>query len=145
MKKYFQTKVKYTIQKEDGTFKKVINQILIESDSFTLTEAIVTNELAKVVKGDFSILEIKRFDIDEIIFDQELVEELPFFFIVKGKFTPTVDAESSSKQVNVKYLVQQASVEQATKIIMEKNKELDYFEVTSCVMSPLQDVILAND
>lgn len=145
MKKYFQTKVKYTIQKEDGTFKKVINQILIESDSFTLTEAVVTNELAKVVKGDFTILEIKRFDIDEIIFDQELVEELPFFFIVKGKFTPIVEDESASKQVPVKYLVQQASVEQATKIIMEKNKELAYFEVTSCVMSPLQEVILAND
>lgn len=145
MKKYFQTKVKYTIQKEDGTFKKVINQILIESDSFTLTEAIVTNELAKIVKGDFSILEIKRFDIDEIIFDQQLVEELPFFFIVKGKFTPIVEDETSSKQVTVKYLVQQESVQQATKIIMEKNKELAYFEVTSCVMSPLQEVILAND
>lgn len=145
MKKYFQTKVKYTIQKEDGTFKKVINQILIESDSFTLTEAIVTKELAKVVKGDFSILEIKRFEVEEIIVDQELVEELPFFFIVKGQFSSMNDDGEASKKVSVKYLVQQASVEQASKIIMERNQQLAYFEVTSCVMSPLQEVILEND
>jgi hypothetical protein len=145
MKKYFQTKVKYTIQKDDGTFKKVTNQILIESDSFTLTEAIVTKELEKVVKGDFSILEIKRFEVEEIIVDQELIEELPFFFIVKGQFSSMNDDGEPSKKVSVKYLVQQASVEQASKIIMERNIDLAYFEVTSCVMSPLQDVILAND
>jgi hypothetical protein len=145
MKKYFQTKVKYTIQKEDGTFKKVTNQILIESDSFTLTEAIVTKELEKVVKGDFSILEIKRFEVEEIIVDQELIEELPFFFIVKGQFSSMNDDGEPSKKVSVKYLVQQASVEQASKIIMERNKQLAYFEVTSCVMSPLQDVILLNE
>jgi hypothetical protein len=145
MKKYFQTKVKYTIQKEDGTFKKVTNQILIESDSFTLTEAIVTKELSKVVKGDFSILEIKRFEVEEIIVDQELIEDLPFFFIVKGQFSSMNDDGEPSKKVSVKYLVQQASVEQASKIIMERNIDLAYFEVTSCVMSPLQDVILAND
>jgi hypothetical protein len=145
MKKYFQTKVKYTIQKEDGTFKKVTNQILIESDSFTLTEAIVTKELGKVVKGDFSILEIKRFEVEEIIVNQELIDELPFFFIVKGQFSSMNDDGEPSKKVSVKYLVQQASVEQASKIIMERNIDLAYFEVTSCVMSPLQDVILAND
>lgn len=145
MKKYFQTKVKYTIQKEDGTFKKVTNQILIESDSFTLTEAIVTKELEKVVKGGFSILEIKRFEVEEIIVDQELIDDLPFFFIVKGQFSSMNDDGEPSKKVSVKYLVQQASVEQASKIIMERNIDLAYFEVTSCVMSPLQDVILAND
>jgi hypothetical protein len=55
------------------------------------------------------------------------------------------DDGEPSKKVSVKYLVQQASVEQASKIIMERNIDLAYFEVTSCVMSPLQDVILAND
>jgi hypothetical protein len=118
---------------------------LIESDSFTLTEAIVTNELAKVVKGDFSILEIKRFDINEIYFNQELVEELPFFFIVKGKFTTMIEDETPFKEFPVKFLVQEASVEQATKIIMNNYKGIASFKMTSCVMSPLQDVILLNE
>ena len=126
MKKYFQTKVKYTFQKEDGTLKKVTEQYLIESDSFTLTEAIITNELAKVVEGDFLILEIKRFDIDEIFLEDFPRLTVPFYFKVKGKFVPIVE-DDKGKEITVKYLVQQYSVETASKVVMDKNKHLNNF------------------
>jgi hypothetical protein len=145
MKNYFQTKVKYTIQKEDGTFKKVVNQILIESDSFTITEAILTEQLSQVVKGDFKIMEIKRFEINEIFYDEKTKDDEPFFFFIKARYIPSALDDEKVKPQTLKYLVQGKDLELATKFIISLNQTLPNFEVVSCVMSPLEDVILAND
>jgi len=141
MKKYFQTKVKYTIQKEDGTLKKVTNQFLVESDSFTLTEAILTKILSREVKGDFLILDIKRFDIDEIFYVDELVDKLPFFFTVKGNFK--IDHGGNVMQkITTKSLIQESSVEKASKLMMQYNADLPNYEITSCFLTKVDKIIL---
>lgn len=134
MKQRFLVKVKYTKQLDNGAFKRVSELYLFDAESYTDCEAQVYEHLASVIRGEFIIMKMDRFDCDEFIGEGEK------FFIVKQTYTDVDDREIKMKllvasdnieitrNMVIGYNVAFLSNEPEVKSIVE-TKILDYFQI----------------
>ena len=102
MKQRFLVKVKYTKQLDNGTFKRVSESYLFDAESYTDCEAQVYEHLASLIRGEFIIMKMDRFDCNEFIGQGER------FFIVKQVYTDVDDRE-----IKIKLLVADDMIEGA--------------------------------
>lgn len=102
MKQRFLVKVKYTKQLDNGTFKRVSELYLFDAESYTDCEAQVYEHLASVIRGEFIIMKMDRFDCEEFIDNGKK------FFIVKQTYTDIDDRE-----IKMKLLVASDNIEEA--------------------------------
>jgi hypothetical protein len=110
MKQRFLVKVKYTKQLDNGAFKRVSELYLFDAESYTDCEAQVYEHLASVIRGEFIIMKMDRFDCDEFIGEGEK------FFIVKQTYTDIDDRE-----IKIKLLVASDNIEDAKTITVYYN------------------------
>lgn len=113
MKKFI-SKVKYTKQMENGTFKRVTEPYLVDAVSFTDCEAIMYERLGEIIKGNFSVESIVKEEVEEIIID----ENYDVFF--KAKVSMLISDEDSNnpkKDTKIFYLTAESTKHAA--IIME--------------------------
>lgn len=61
--------VKYTKQLENGTFKRVTEDFLVQAYSFTDSEARIYDELGNLIKGEFEVEAIKKEAVLDFIED----------------------------------------------------------------------------
>lgn len=94
MKQLFLTKVKYTKQLENGAFKRVAEQYLFDGYTFTDCEANIYKHLGEIIRGEFIVEKIDRFQVDKVIGEGEK------FFIVKQTYL-NID----NREVKLKLLV----------------------------------------
>ena len=66
---YFIVKVKYTRQLDNGAFKRVTEPYLVAGFSFTDAEASIYENLGSVIRGEFTVTDIKRVEYHDI-FDE---------------------------------------------------------------------------
>ena len=66
MDSWFNVKVKYTKQLEDGTFKRVSEPYLVAAMTFTDAEARIYGELGALIRGEFLVTGIARADFHDI-------------------------------------------------------------------------------
>ena len=102
MKQRFLVKVKYTKQFDNGAFKRVSESYLFDAESYTDCEAQVYEHLASLIRGEFIIMKMDRFDCNEFIGQGER------FFIVKQVYTDVDDRE-----IKIKLLVADDMIEGA--------------------------------
>jgi hypothetical protein len=121
MKQTFLTKVSYTKQFDNGTFKRVVEQYLFDGHTFTDCEANVYNHLGEVIRGEFTIMKMDKFMVDEIIGDKQ--HQFEKFFLVKQIHTDIDDRE-----VKMKMLVNAPNIEMAKEIATQYNAEVFMFE-----------------
>ncbi|NMA67482.1 MAG: DUF4494 domain-containing protein, partial [Clostridiaceae bacterium] len=65
MNNWFQCKVKYERNAEDGSIKKVNEAYLVDALSFTEAEERINEELKPYISGEFLVADIKRARISE--------------------------------------------------------------------------------
>lgn len=131
MKQRFLVKVKYTKQLDNGAFKRVSELYLFDAESYTDCEAQVYEHLASVIRGEFIIMKMDRFDCDEFIGEGEK------FFIVKQTYTDVDDRE-----IKMKLLVADNMIEGAKTRVALFNYEINYTilpEVKSIVETKILD------
>ena len=121
MKQTFLTKVSYTKQFNNGTFKRVVEQYLFDGHTFTDCEANVYTHLGSMIKGEFTIMKMDKFMVDEIIGDKE--NQFEKFFLLKQIHTDIDDRE-----IKMKMLVNAPNIERAKDIAMQYNAEVFMFE-----------------
>jgi hypothetical protein len=121
MKQTFLTKVSYTKQFDNGTFKRVVEQYLFDGHTFTDCEANVYTHLGSMIKGEFTIMKMDRFMVDEIIGDKE--NQFEKFFLLKQIHTDIDDRE-----IKMKMLVNASNIEMAKEIATQYNAEVFMFE-----------------
>jgi hypothetical protein len=121
MKQTFLTKVSYTKQFDNGTFKRVVEQYLFDGHTFTDCEANVYTHLGSMIKGEFTIMKMDKFMVDEIIGDKE--NQFEKFFLVKQIHTDIDDRE-----IKMKMLVNASNIERAKEIATQYNAEVFMFE-----------------
>jgi len=116
---FFSGKVKYSIQNENGKFKKVNEQILLEAVSFTDAEAMLYQYYEHIMKKTMlTITNIDKVTFDEFIFSKEELDER-VFVIIKVKIEyQDVDSEKTKTQI-YKCLYEVGSFEEAKKIDSE--------------------------
>lgn len=71
MENWIETKVRYEKTLENGTKKMVSETYLVDAVAFSEAELRITKEIAHCVHGDFSVSEMKRANITEILFSEK--------------------------------------------------------------------------
>jgi hypothetical protein len=117
MKQRFLVKVKYTKQLDNGAFKRVSELYLFDAESYTDCEAQVYEHLASVIRGEFIIMKMDRFSVDDMVADVEYVFDK--YFIVKQEYTNIDDRE-----IKMKLLVSADSVEMARDLVLSYNAQI---------------------
>ena len=90
MNNWFNVKVKYTKQLENGNFKRVSEQYLFAAMSFTDAEARTFEELGKSIKGEFNVLAITRAEFHDIF----AYDETDLWYQVRAQYQ-SIDGSGS--------------------------------------------------
>jgi len=136
---YFIVKVKYTRQLDNGTFKRVSEPYLVAGFSFTDAEASIYENLGAVIRGEFTVTDIKRVEYHDI-FD-ETGGTADKYFVAKISYE-SVDMDSDkAKRVTQSFLVGATTIEQATDVIKEELSTLmvDY-KIIGITESPIVEI-----
>lgn len=131
MKQTFLTKVSYTKQFDNGTFKRVVEQYLFDGHTFTDCEANVYTHLGSMIKGEFTIMKMDKFMVDEIFGSGEK------FFLVKQVYT-----DIDSREIKMKLLVIDDMIEGAKTRVALFNDQISYTtlpEIKSIVETKILD------
>lgn len=91
MKTYFKTRVKTTIQDDEGRDKRVMQTYVIKADDYTMAET-GTRRLMKEHFSDFSIESVVKFNVTDV---QE--RDLDYYYKVKIEYS-SLDAISGKAQ-----------------------------------------------
>ena len=139
--KYFEVKIQYQKTLEDGKEKKVTEQYVVESLSFTEAEARIIKEMTPYVSGDFDVVSEKIAPYNEIFLSDNSTEDK--WFLRKVSFITLDEKTAKEKKHTFRYLVQAETSEKA----MDYTKEMfshgmyDY-SIDSVQDTPTLDVFL---
>jgi len=139
MKQLFLVKVTYTKQLDNGKFKRIVEPYLFDGHTFTDCEANVYEHLGRGRHPDveFNIIKMDKFNVDNIIFDNE--EVFDKFFLVRQEFIGLDDnlikekvLVNATSIVNAELLVTQHSEGWSNSIpevkSISETKILEYFK-----------------
>ena len=142
MKSYFKVKVKYTKMLENGTYKRVSEDYLIEAESFTDAEATIYDRLGAIIRGEFKITAMSIEEYFDLFIDNS---DSDFFYNVKVKEAGESESGKESK-VDRRYLVREESPEKAIAVVKEvyRNTTLG-FEVTASTKATIIEVFLREE
>lgn len=104
MENWFECKVKFDKQQENGLVKKVTEPYLVDALSFTEAEARIIQEMTPFISGDFSVSSVKRANISELFSD----ETGDKWYKCKINFI-TLDEKSGMEKKTASYILVQAS------------------------------------
>ncbi|MBO5612690.1 MAG: DUF4494 domain-containing protein [Prevotella sp.] len=140
---WFETKVRYEKQMEDGLQKKVTEQYVVDALSFTEAEASITEEISSYISGEFDIADIKKASYGEVFFSENDNEDR--FFKAKLQFITIDENTEKEKRSNVYYLVQASTFQQAVNHIEEVmgGTMIDYV-IASLAETQVMDVFEHN-
>jgi hypothetical protein len=136
MNNWFTTKVKYTKQLEDGTFKRVVEPYLLSAMTFSDAEARIYEEVGSFIRGEFQVTAISRTEIHDIF----RYDDSDVWYTCKIKFESAMEDEKS-KKITQTILVSAFSVKNATERLKESLAGMVVdFIITGVNVSPLVDI-----
>ncbi|MBN2775811.1 MAG: DUF4494 domain-containing protein [Prolixibacteraceae bacterium] len=141
MQIWFESKVQYIKVDESGRERKVSENYILDAVSFTDAEARMIKAMQEMIRGDFSVANIKKSNIGEV-FD---FEEGEWWFKASINII-TIDEEAGKeKKIRAYYLVRADDIEQALKRLDESlNYLVVPYIVTSVAVSTITDIIPYN-
>ena len=139
--KYFEVKIQYQKMQEDGKEKRVTEQYVVESLSFTEAENRIIEEMTPYISGEFDVVSEKIAAYSEIILSDKSDDDK--WFISKVGFITLDERTAKEKKQTFRYLVQAETSE----IALDYTKEMlshgmsDY-SIDSVRDTPTLDVFL---
>lgn len=113
MHNWFECKISYDKQLENGMQKKVTEPYLVDALSFTEAEARIIEEIRPYITGEFVVADIKRARLSEIFFN----ENGDRYFKGKIQFITLDEKSGAEKKTSVQMLAQANDLEEALKVI----------------------------
>ena len=107
--KYFEVKVKLQKTMEDGQQKKVSEQYVVETATFSEAERRIAECLKPYIEGEFEVTDIKIAGYVQIINNQDADK----FFKAKVSFVTLDETTGKEKKTSELYLVQSDTLESA--------------------------------
>jgi hypothetical protein len=141
MQIWFECKVQYNKVDDSGKERKVSENYLIDAVSFTDAEARIIKAMQSMVRGDFSVTDIRKSRIGEVFpFDAG-----EWWFKATINIV-TIDEEAGrEKKIKANYLVAADDISQALKRLDDSLSYLVVpYIVTSIAVSTIVDVIPYN-
>ncbi len=139
---YFLSKVRYTKQLNDGTFKRVSEKILLTASTYGEAEEL-TYKYFDFVRGEFSLQDLKRVNFEDIIYgpvDEESVNDSIFVLAKVNMLLNNFDSPKQ-KTVTYKYLLRVAEFGNYEELLKEflENTGQEY-EIDSVSIYPIVDI-----
>lgn len=137
MNNWFEVKVKYNKQLENGSFKRVTEPYLLAAMTFTDAESRIYEELGNIIRGEFHVTSIKPMNFHDIF----QYEDSETWYKVKISFQDVdLDTEKKKKLTNL-FLVNATSVKEAYERTQQCLSTLMVdFDVLNIAVSPIIDI-----
>ena len=136
---WFETKVRYEKELENGMQKFVTEQYVVEALSFTEAEAAITKEMSLYIRGEFKITDIRPATYGEIHFSEAEVDDK--WYKAKLQFIILDEKTEKEKVATVMFLVQAGSVQGAVKNVTEvMSKTASDYTLVSVIETKIMDV-----
>lgn len=136
---WFETKVRYEKELENGMQKFVTEQYVVEALSFTEAEAAITKEMSLYIRGEFKITDIRPATYGEIHFSEAEVDDK--WYKAKLQFIILDEKTEKEKVAAVMFLVQAGSVQGAVKNVTEvMSKTASDYTLVSVIETKIMDV-----
>ena len=137
MNNWFECKVSYDKQLENGLVKKTTEPYLVDALSFTEAEARIIEEIKPYISGEFSVADIKRAKLSEIFFN----ENGDRYYKVKVQYITLDEKSGAEKKTAVNMLAQASDFEDALQTVLKgmQGTMADY-NIASIAETNLMDV-----
>ena len=139
--KFYEVKIQYHKLLEDGKEKKVTEQYVVESLSFTEAEARIIKEMTPYVSGEFDVVSEKIAPYNEIFLSDNSTDDK--WFVSKVGFITLDEKTAKEKKQTFRYLVQAATSDNAldyTKTMLHQC--MSDYSIDSVQDTPTLDVFL---
>lgn len=137
MNNWFQCKVKYERNAEDGSITKVNEAYLIDALSFTEAEERINEEMKPYISGEFLVADIKRARISEL-FENESGDR---WYRSKVYFISLDEERGVEKRTAATMYAQAATLKEAVAVIEKGMKgTLADYEIASVVETNVMGV-----
>lgn len=140
---WFECKIQYEKNMEDGLQKKVTESYTVDALSFTEAEKRIMEEMSSYISGEFTIKDIKIAPYKEIFFsDEEMADR---WYKAKLQFITIDEKTEKEKRTAVNYLVQAGTLKGAVGNIdaVMGGTMIDYV-IASVAETTLMDVFEHN-
>ena len=139
--KYYEVKIQYQQMQEDGREKKVSEQYVVESLSFTEAEARIAEEMLPYTDGDLDVVSEKIAPFNEILLSDNSTDDK--WFISKVAFITLDEKTAKEKKQTFRYLVQAETSELALDYTKEMlSHGMSDYSIDSVQDTPTLDVFL---
>lgn len=137
MHTWFQCKVKYERNVDDGSIAKVSETYLIDALSFTEAEERINEEMKPYISGDFMVTDIKRAKINEL-FENESGDR---WYRSKVNFVSLDEEKGIEKRIATTMYAQASTLKEAVDVIDKGMKgTLADYEIASVVETDVMDI-----
>ena len=102
--KYYEVKIQYQQMQEDGREKRVTEQYVVESLSFTEAEARIIEEMTPYISGEFDVVSEKIAPYNEILLSDRADDDK--WFLSKVGFIALDEKTAKEKKTSRRLLVQ---------------------------------------
>lgn len=139
----FECKIRYDKTMENGTEKKVTEPYLVDALSFTEAEARIIQEVTPFITGEFTVTDIKRAKINELVMNKKDSDDR--YFKCKLLFLTLDEKKGTEKKTASILIVKAKDLRTAVKYTDEhmKGSMADY-ELASVAETAYMDVFLYN-
>lgn len=136
---WFECKIKYEKQQENGALKKVIEPYLVDALNFTEAERRITEEIAPFMTGEFQVSNIKRARFAEL-FDA-VEESADKWYKAKLIYLTIDESKGVEKKTSQTILVQASDFHDALKRL-DKGMEnyMGDYTIASIQETPIMDI-----
>ena len=137
MHTWYQCKVKYERNVDDGSIAKVSETYLIDALSFTEAEERINEEMKPYISGDFMVTDIKRAKINEL-FENESGDR---WYRCKVNFVSLDEDKGIEKRIASTMYAQAGTLKEAVDVIDKGMKgTLADYEIASVVETDVMDI-----
>ena len=134
---WFSIKVKYTKELDNGSYKRVSEVYLVQAISFTDAEARIFDELGMIIKGEFIVLEIKRYEVHDLF----AFDDSNQWYLLKIVYESHDLDDDKSKRITQKFLVTAESAKDAyDRLKSELSSFLVDFQIPSVSLSNIVEI-----
>ncbi|MHB9054780.1 MAG: DUF4494 domain-containing protein [Paludibacteraceae bacterium] len=137
MYNWFQCKVKYERNADDGNIAKVNESYLVDALSFTEAEERINEEMKPYISGEFLVSDIKRAKINELFED----EQGDRWYRCKINFISLDEEKGIEKRISATMYAQASTLKKAVEVVEKgmKGTMADY-EIASITETNIMDV-----
>jgi hypothetical protein len=133
----FTVGVKFTQQKEDGSFKRVVENFLVVAETFGRAEELIYKEMETLTKSDFFVKGIKRENINTILLNDD--DEGTYY---EATVSYKDEDDEGAKHIKLKFLVETSRIESVHSFIVNHFREsIAEFKVTGIKLSSYRFIL----